>query len=398
MRRIRTIMPLLPVVAILFCWSLSNFADAFTTGTGTTGRSSTRAALEMSSDLESIFEKIQSIPNPFARSDVKAFDSPESASLDPFEPTPEGLIARAKSVLGADLGLKDAALLDESFIWIGPTLEKPLGKIDYLAAGRFFNLRGAFPDLDFRAHDFRIDVNDPFTVRMTARTIGTMRGQLRLRNEVLDRNGIPLRSPPEAISLTFDGTTGKVLKLCSGFTMDRLVGNTAGLCGVMGAAVVAGAPPSDWEVYPIPAVIARFFGRPVKQLAEPSTFIAPFPETVMIQLAKGILSASLASDDPTLLRDDFTYCTPYVGPTTKDTFLESYAKEEFGGYEPQFSHFRVDQFDPYRVWVDVKQIGLGFEGPPQAFSFAFDDEGFCTRLTAGAVMDSSIGKTVQRLV
>jgi hypothetical protein len=57
----------------------------------------------------------------------------------------------------------------------------------------------------------------------------------------------------------------------------------------------------------------------------------------------------------------------------------------------------VDPYDPYRVWVDVRSSGTTLDGvyvdaPPQAFSFTFDDEGFCTRLTAGAVMDPSIGE------
>ena len=58
----------------------------------------------------------------------------------------------------------------------------------------------------------------------------------------------------------------------------------------------------------------------------------------------------------------------------------------------------MDPYDPYRVWVDAKPSGMTnsgvfVDGPPQAFSFTFDDEGFCTRLTASAVMDPSIGNT-----
>ena len=345
-----------------------------------------KSTLGMSSE-PSFLDSIPSIRNPFEKFALQ--DSPQLSS--PSTSDPEVLVEYAKEVIASDLGIKNSKLLSENFIWIGPTLEKPLGKIDYLAAGKFFNLRSAFPDLDYRAHDFRIDANDPYTVRCTSRPIGTMRGSLRLRNKVVEPNGQQWRGPPEAISITFD-ETGKVVKLCSGFAMDRLVGNTNGLCGVMAAATVAGAPPSDWEVYPLPTVISRFFGRPVSPLEEVSTFLAPFPETVMIQLAKGILAANLAADDPTLLSRDFTFYTPSIGPIGKTEFLENYAREEFGNCEPEFSHFRVDPYDPYRVWVDVKPVGPGLEGPPQAFSFTFDDDGFCTRLSAGAVMDPSIGK------
>lgn len=129
----------------------------------------------------------------------------------------------------------------------------------------------------------------------------------------------------EAITMTFDERTGSLTKLCSGFTMDRLVGNTEGFCGVMAAATVAGKPPSDWEVYPPTQVIKRFFGRPTQQQEEPASFLAPFPETVMVQLTKGIFSANMAEADPDLLSPSFTYYTPYDGPVNKNTYLEKYA-------------------------------------------------------------------------
>jgi hypothetical protein len=56
--------------------------------------------------------------------------------------------------------------------------------------------RAAFPDLDYRAHDFRIVESDPCTVRLTARAVGTMRGELRLRTETLPPNGKRMICPP----------------------------------------------------------------------------------------------------------------------------------------------------------------------------------------------------------
>ena len=224
-----------------------------------------------------------------------------------------------------------------------------------------------------------------------------MRGPLRLRNEVLQPNGKQMVCPPEAISITFDGQNGKVKKICSGFTMDRLVGNTAGLCGVMAASTVAGTPPSPFEIYPATTVVSRFFARPVRQLTEPKSYLAPFPEAVMIQLTKGIVAAEMAALDADLLRDSFTYCGPTVGPMNKKQFVENYAAGMFGGAEPDLTHFRVDPYDPYRVWVDYRSYGEFedgevFETPPQAMSFTFDDDGFCIRITGDAVMDPSIGK------
>jgi len=263
--------------------------------------------------------------------------------------------------------------------------------------------------LDYRAHDFRLDVDDPsgLTVRLTSRTVGTLRGELRLRSETVLPNGKRMVCPPESISMTFDAKSGKLVKLCSGFAMDRLVGNTGGLCGVMAAATVAGSPPSEWEVYPPSVVVGRFFRRSVQQLVEPDQFfLAPFPESVMIQLAKGVLAAENGVKDPDLLSGDFTFCGPTVGPLNKIEFIEEFGgevqevKSAFPDLEENYSNFRVDPYDPYRVWYDVKSTGTRtgmlngkepdgkrFIGPPEAASMTFDDDGFCTRMTGGAVMD-----------
>ena len=330
------------------------------------------------------------LPNPFGSFRVP--DVVVNAPSEEFEPSPTGLIRQAKRLVTSDLGLQDASLLDDaSFRWIGPVLDRPLSKTDYLAAGRFFDLRSAFPDLDYRSYDYRVDESDPTTVRCTLRVTGTMRGELRLRSGTMPPTGKRMTCPPEGVSITFDVRTGKVIKLCTGFGLDRQVGNTGGTTGVMAAAAIAGQPVSDWEIYPPATVVARVFGRPAPQLPESKAFLAPFPETVMVQLAKGVLAANVAYEDPTLLADNFVYVTPTVGPINKREYLDKYAKQEFDGVDPSFSYFRVDPYDPVRVWVDVKPSAPGYEGAPQAMSFTFDDEGFCTRITAGAVLDPTIG-------
>ncbi|GAX23391.1 hypothetical protein FisN_15Lh109 [Fistulifera solaris] len=319
-------------------------------------------------------------------------DDSTASSPVTFTSTPEGLVLQAKRVLNSDLGLLDPSLLDdEKFQWVSPTVDKPLDKTDYLAAGRFFDLRAAFPDLNYRAHDFRIDIDDDATVRCTCRITGTMRGALRLRDVILSPTGKTMICPPEGFSMTFDLESGKLVKLCTGFAMDRLVGNTQGTTGVVAAAITGGQPISDWDIYPPATVLKRFFGRPVKPLPEVSNFLAPFPETVMIQLAKGIIGSNMASVDPSLLAQSFTYMTPSLGPIGKEEFLENFAKEEFQDVDPRISNYRVDPYDPERVWVDLKPVGTGYQGTPQAMSFTFDGDGFCTRITAGAVLDPTIG-------
>jgi len=255
---------------------------------------------------------------------------PQPPSTPPFTGTPDQLIVKAREVIASDLAILPDYhdIIDENFIWIGPySYGKPLGKEEYIAAGQFFNLRSTFPDLDYRAYDYRISSEDPYTVRVTCRVAGTMRGDLRLRSETLPPNGKRMICPPEAISMTFDPQTGKLKKLCSGFTMDRLVGNTKGLCGVMAAAVIAGSEPSIWDIYPPTVVAQRFFGRKPKQIEDASTTntptLAPFPETVMVQLAKGVIAANNGASNPDLLAPSFTFCGPLVGPIDKDAFIKS---------------------------------------------------------------------------
>jgi len=357
---------------------------------------------------KSLFSKI-----PTLFTDLVPSNSNRETSSSPTDP--EALFSKARSIVSCDFGLQDASLLGDEFVWIGPTLYgKGLEKDDYLAAGNFFDLRSTFPDLDYRAHDYRIDSKDSLTVRITARTVGTMRGDLRLRTETIPANGKRMICPPEVISLTFDAQGDKLVKLTSGYCMDRLVGNTNGQCGVRAAATIAGVPPSEWDIYPPTVVISRFFGRnvnPVEIDTPDRNFVAPFPETVMIQLAKGVLAADNGASDPDLLDSSFTFCGPFVGPLKKDFFVKAFSNFNLKGAFPdlnaEYSNFRVDPFDPYRVWVDARGSGTNtgsslagkpptgkrFESPPEAASLTFDDDGFCTRLTGGAVMDSSLGNT-----
>ena len=178
----------------------------------------------------------------------------------------------------------------------------------------------------------------------------------------------------------------------------------------MAAATIAGAQPSDWEVYPPTVVLSRVFGRSVKQLDEPKSRIALFPDSVLIQLAKGVIAADNGVKDPSLLAPSFTFCGPLVGPIGKEEFIKAFGgfnlKVAFPDLDTEFTNFRVDPYEPYRVWVDGRGSGtwtgpfLGkegngarYEGPPEAISFTFDDQGICTRLTAGTVMDPTVGNT-----
>eukprot|EP00804_Cyclotella_cryptica_P002764 CCRYP_021221-RA/>CCRYP_021221-RA protein AED:0.08 eAED:0.08 QI:191/1/1/1/0.66/0.5/4/275/1069 len=401
---------------------------------------------------------------------------PSPPTPPPFDPTnPEALIAITKSFISTDFGIQtsqlpsystapvsskakqvddtvassslaqalpfySSSLLSNDFIWVSANNLNDgragiLNKGEYLAAGRFFNLRRSFPDLEYRAHDFRVladesnmydtglngrDAADAkeITVRFTTRVVGTFRGApLRLRSKILEPNGKVMRCPPTSVSITFatrGDNAGKIIKLVNDMVIDRQFGNTNGLSGIAGAAVCAGAAPSDLEVFPPSVSAGRVFARPIKPLQERSEddgYLPPFPDSVMIQLAKGVAASNFGLDDPDLLSVDFSYLEPLMGPMNKERYIEVFSEYNVRDAVPdldyRFENYRIDPYDPYRVWVDTRARGtrtgpIGrsaapasskYLAPPESMSFTFDNDGFCTRITAAATLDPLLGNT-----
>lgn len=128
---------------------------------------------------------------------------------------------------------------DTNFMWVsGNNINDGrtgiLNKKEYLAAGRYFDLRSSFPDLEYRAHDFRVFIDeeggysggqresfdggsDKITVRFTTLVTGTFRGSsLKLRSKVMEPNGKVMNCPPTSVSITFATSgpeKGKIVKL-----------------------------------------------------------------------------------------------------------------------------------------------------------------------------------------
>jgi len=296
-------------------------------------------------------------------------------------------------------------------------------------------LRRSFPDLEYRAHDFRVIDNESgeytsgssddsatITVRFTTLTTGTFRGApLRLRHSTIQPNGKVMKCPPTSISITYatkGRNAGKIVKLVNDVVLDRQFGNTKGLSGIAGAAICAGVPLNEWELSPPLVAMGKFFGRPMKQIDEQSggdVGMPPFPDSVMIQLAKGVTASSFGLDDPDLLSIDFTYLEPLMGPLKKEAYVELFTtkynvRDAVPDLDYQFQNYRVDPYDPFRVWVDTRAKGtrigpIGakalpaniqsakFESPPECMSFTFDADGYCTRITAASVLDPLLGNT-----
>jgi len=130
----------------------------------------------------------------------------------------------------------------------------------------------------------------------------------------------------------------------------------------------------------------------------------------MIQLAKGVLAARAGEEDSTLLTEDCMWSGPKVGPLGKKAYLGMFEEIKFKSAFPDlvedYRNFRVDPYDPYRVWFDSKLEGTWtgplagkvpngnkFRSPVESNSLTFDDDGFCTRITAGYAMDPTDSNT-----
>lgn len=138
----------------------------------------------------------------------------------------------------------------------------------------------------------------------------------------------------------------------------------------------------------------------------------PFNEEQLIDMARLVIVRVLAmGQQPSLLADDFEFVGPVVGPLKKDAFLTAFASfnlfEAFPDAKSGVCDFRVDPFQPNRVWYTarfvgkhtgalagtVKPTGVVVEEPPQSNSLTFNAEGKATKLTAGYSMDRQIGNS-----
>lgn len=64
----------------------------------------------------------------------------------------------------------------------------------------------------------------------------------------------------------------------------------------------------------------------IQERDEDDGYLPPFPDSVMIQLAKGVTATNFALDDPDLLSEDFSYIEPLMGPMDKEKYLDVFEK------------------------------------------------------------------------
>lgn len=120
----------------------------------------------------------------------------------------------------------------------------------------------------------------------------------------------------------------------------------------------------------------------------------------LIFKAKVFLASEGGQLKPEMLTDDFVFTNPSVGQYGKQEYLEAvgglYFHEAFPGANTDSHHFRVDPFDPYRVWFTQRARGAKHtEKEPQACSIRFDrnQRGKINQMTTGYAMYEVDGQT-----
>lgn len=139
----------------------------------------------------------------------------------------------------------------------------------------------------------------------------------------------------------------------------------------------------------------------------------PIGEEELIRRAKLYLALNQdAVMAPELLAEDFEFAGPIIGPLGKAKFIEQLRGFNFRGAFPdansEWHHFRVDPFEPNRVWFTSRGSGTNtglappliteptqkrYENPPQATSLRFNEAGEVNQYTIGYVMDRRLGNT-----
>jgi len=132
----------------------------------------------------------------------------------------------------------------------------------------------------------------------------------------------------------------------------------------------------------------------------------------LIDICKGVIDREIGLKNPDDLADDFIFQFPYIGPLSKSAYLSAVGgfqiKTAFPDYNPGIHDFRVDPFEPNRVWYTVaftathsgdgplpfgKATGTKVEAPPQVNSLTFNEKGQVVKYTGGYPVDKTIGNT-----
>ena len=133
----------------------------------------------------------------------------------------------------------------------------------------------------------------------------------------------------------------------------------------------------------------------------------PIPAATLIGLTKAWLAQLEEGDDSVdWFSSDFRFIAPVVGSFGNDESGALELKKAFPDLKANPHHFRVDPFEPNRVWWSVKYEGTNtgpvmgmpatgklVESPVQAQSVTFNERGEICKFTIGYVLDKDTGNT-----
>jgi len=175
--------------------------------------------------------------------DIGALDVTATMAASKFPIKPADLVAKAKIVLAQEFGTKPGSdphkLLSDDFQFVAPIIG-PLSKREFLEAFGSFKVKEAFPDLQDNSW-FQVDPLEPNRVWFVSRATGTHTGTLRFAGRPIPPTGKRVESPPQAQSMLFN-EEGLVYTMTVGYCMDKRIGNTEGLGGVLALLKGIGKP------------------------------------------------------------------------------------------------------------------------------------------------------------
>jgi len=137
----------------------------------------------------------------------------------------------------------------------------------------------------------------------------------------------------------------------------------------------------------------------------------PFSPDELIAMAEDFIAADYGAQDTAMLADDFSFVGPFVGPLTKQQYLDALGgnlnpSDGFPDLVGRQFGFHADPVEPGRVWWVSRPVGTftrpffgaepdgrRIETPPQAMGCVFDTAGRVLKINVGAVIDRTQGNT-----
>ncbi|CAD7704102.1 unnamed protein product [Ostreobium quekettii] len=132
------------------------------------------------------------------------------------------------------------------------------------------------------------------------------------------------------------------------------------------------------------------------------------PDDLIAKAKYALDGGRYLTDEELVDPDKFTFNAPVVGPLSYAEFTTAFKgfglTEAFPDLQPCIYHFRVDPYQPGRVWFTSRSWGVNTgplmggeptnkvaDAPPQNSSFTFSEGGKIVDMTVGYVQDKRLG-------